>query len=130
MSIQTAHIKTVHYVHLSDVNRPIVPVLDQAKIAAMRSGIANQPQPCLRAGVNADKQIYTTAEIEHHSDTLPAIDVMTVSADGKRVFFGFGGCHRFQSYIAEGWDLIPVKLMPCSKSSLGLYLGSSATKFF
>lgn len=138
MTIQTSHIKTITYIPLSHISRPIPPVLDEQKIDSMRNALRAAPKPVPKSHAldansstptEFDKTFYTTEEVENHEPTLPAVDVMVVSLEGgvKKVL-AFGGCHRLESYNREKWGLIPCKTVPCSRSSLKIYLGSSADR--
>ena len=123
-SIQTAHIKEIHYIPLNLIRRPIQPVLDEDKIQSMISTIHDQQQ---------QQPTTTTSTSSTNSESsvlLPPIDVLTVKHNSQTYYFGFGGCHRFQAYERAGLEKVPCKLVPCSKQSLSLYLGAGAERLF
>lgn len=123
MSFQSSTLKTA-YVPLSQIRRPIPPVLDEQKIDAMFSTLEGVPM--------ASK----TCAVENIvPGELPPVDVFLVRLEGKSYYFAFGGCHRFQAYdrlSKEGTEDIEVKcrIFPATKSTLRVYLGSSVDEMF
>lgn len=119
MSMQTRNLTKVTEVPLSDIIRPIMPVLDNTKIDTMVNTLNNNPTPS------------TTCKMEDIvSGELPPIDVLCVSHKGTRKYFAFGGCHRFQAYEKSGRQMVRCKVLPCTKDMLKVYLGSSVESFF
>lgn len=120
MSIQSRNLK-ISEIPLSQISRPIAPVLDTAKINAMVSTMQGTP--------TASKTC-TLEQAEASEGLLPPVDIMRISdREGVR-FFAFGGCHRLQAYdrIAQssGEDpMVRCKVIPTTKQQLALYLGSS-----
>lgn len=106
MSLQTQGLHKISEIPLSQIKRPIAPVLDESKIDAMETTLQS----------NA---------------ALPPVDVLQMkNSKGGVVNFAFGGCHRLQAYDrlarATGRDpLVPCKVLPATRSQLALYLGSS-----
>ncbi|KAG7843566.1 hypothetical protein KL941_004548 [Ogataea angusta] len=119
MSVQSSSIQKIEYLPLDQIIRPIPPVLDYSKIDTMVSTLNGQPA----ASPTCNIEDTTPGE-------LPPIDVLTVSENGKRKFFAFGGCHRFQAYEKSGKQLVKCKILPCTKKQLRLYLGSSVDSYF
>ncbi len=116
-SIQSKSLQRIEDLPLSKIIRPIVPVLDEAKIARM---------------------IETLKEKDGSDSQLPPIDVLAVRRDGETYYFGFGGCHRFQAYERlakeENKDSddvkVRAKILPITKKQLKLYVGESVNSFF
>lgn len=67
---------------------------------------------------------------------LPPIDVFKIREKGKTYYFAFGGCHRFQAYdrLSQEDDskeiLVKSRIIPATKKTLELYLGSSVHVMF
>ncbi|GMM46089.1 sulfiredoxin [Pichia kluyveri] len=119
MSLQTRNYGKIEFVPLSDIIRPIMPVLDNEKIDTMVKTLEGVPTPS------------KTCQIENIvSGELPPIDVLCVSQNGVKKYFAFGGCHRFQAYDRAGVPMVKCKVLPSTKSQLKLYLGSSVDSFF
>jgi sulfiredoxin len=118
MSIQTSQLK-ISEVPLSQIKRPIPPVLDSQKIDAMVSTLGGSPM----ASATCSIEEITPGE-------LPPIDVFRIREEGKDSYFAFGGCHRFQAYdrIAAKENkevLVKCRLLPATRKTLRLYLGAS-----
>lgn len=108
MSMQTKLAKTA-YLPLSEISRPIPPVLDEEKILSMIETLKN-----------------SESKENDEDPPLPPVDVLVVKKEGKTHYFAFGGCHRFQAYDRLQTDKVFCRLLPCTVSQLKLYLGSSA----
>lgn len=119
MSIQTRGTGSIQSIPLDQILRPIPPVLDQCKIDTMVSTLNGKPQ----ASSTAKLEDITAGE-------LPPVDVLVVSDKGKKKYFAFGGCHRFQAYEKSGTAMVRCKVVPCTKSGLKMYLGSSVDNYF
>lgn len=122
MSLQTSNLNKITEIPLSQIRRPIAPVLDYAKIDAMVSTMKGVPMPS------------KTCSLEQAIDLkgeLPPIDVLAIREQGQTFYFAFGGCHRFQAYdrLAEEQKNpdVPVrtKVMPATRHQLRLYVGES-----
>ncbi|CUM62688.1 uncharacterized protein PRCAT00000244001 [Priceomyces carsonii] len=123
MSLQSSQLK-VEYVPLSQIRRPIPPVLDYQKIDAMVSTLKGQPQASATCALG---------EIE--SGELPPIDVFKVKESGKVYYFAFGGCHRFQAYdkLRSESDkdiMVKSRILPATRKTLKIYLGASVDEMF
>lgn len=122
MSLQSSNLKT-EYVPLSQIRRPIPPVLDLQKIDAMVSTLNGVPMASATCGI-AD---ITAGE-------LPPVDVFLVREQGKSYYFAFGGCHRFQAYDRMGADgrepMVKARILPATRKTLKVYLGSSVDEMF
>ncbi|AWU75114.1 hypothetical protein CAS74_003467 [Pichia kudriavzevii] len=119
MSLQTRNYGNIQDVPLADIIRPIMPVLDSAKIDTMVSTLKGDPTPsatCTMENIIAGE--------------LPPIDVLMVSDKGVKKYFAFGGCHRFQAYEKAGVPMVRCKVLPSTKGQLKVYLGSSVDNFF
>ncbi|QPG74881.1 hypothetical protein FOA43_002218 [Brettanomyces nanus] len=119
MSIQTSGNKQIDYLPIEQILRPIPPVLDYCKIDAMVStlnGVPKESSTCKLENITAGE--------------LPPVDVLCVSDKGKKYYFAFGGCHRFQAYEKTKTAKVRCKIVPCTKSMLKIYLGSSVDNFF
>lgn len=123
MSFQSASLKT-EYVPLNQIRRPIPPVLDMQKIDAMESTLKGVPMAS------------ATCAVENiQSGELPPVDVFLVRQQGRSYYFAFGGCHRFQAYdrlSEKGEKDVQVKcrILPATKQTLKVYLGSSVDEMF
>ncbi|EDO15720.1 hypothetical protein Kpol_1073p6 [Vanderwaltozyma polyspora DSM 70294] len=126
MSMQSSNLKVTE-LPLSQIRRPIAPVLDYQKIDAMVSTMKGVPM--------ASK----TCSLEQATDfngELPPIDVMCVRENGQSFYFAFGGCHRFQAYDRLSTELndpnvkVRVKLIPSTRRQLKLYCGLSVDNMF
>lgn len=123
MSIQSGNINKIEYLPLSQIHRPIPPVLDYDKIDTMVSQLNGIPMAS------------STCSLEQARDLngeLPPIDVLAVREKGKAYYFAFGGCHRFKAYesFKDGEKLVKCKILPATKKQLSLYLGGSLDSFF
>ncbi|SCW00836.1 LAFE_0C13080g1_1 [Lachancea fermentati] len=126
MSIQTNNLNKISLVPLSQIRRPIAPVLDYDKIDAMVSTMEGKPAPSRTCSLE---------EATEMNGELPPIDVLCVREDGENYYFAFGGCHRFQAYerlSAKTGEDAPVrcKIIPATRSQLRLYVGTSVDKMF
>lgn len=122
MSLQSSSLKE-EYVPLSEIKRPIPPVLDTQKIDAMVSTLQGTPMASATCGV----EDITAGE-------LPPIDVFKVREEGKNYHFAFGGCHRFQAYdkiaATEGDVQVKCRILPATRKTLKIYLGASVDELF
>ncbi len=122
MSIQSGLINRVEYLPLSQIKRPIPPVLDYSKIDSMVSTLNGIPAAS------------ATCSLEQATDLngeLPPIDVLKVRENGKTYYFAFGGCHRFQAYEKLGGEkLVKCKVLPATKQQIKLYTGASVDTLF
>ncbi|KAH3900130.1 related to Sulfiredoxin [Saccharomycodes ludwigii] len=124
MSIQSRNIHNIQYIPLSDIKRPIPPVLDYDKIDAMVSTLKGTPK---------ESKTCSLEEAQNLNGELPPIDVLCLRENNKNNYFAFGGCHRFQAYDKlqkeeDGKQVkVRCKVLPITRSQLGLYLGSSST---
>lgn len=123
MSLQSSRLKE-EYVPLNQIRRPIPPVLDVQKIDAMVSTLNGSPMAS------------ATCTLENiKSGELPPIDVFLVRQQGKSYYFAFGGCHRFQAYdrLSENGEkevMVKCRILPATKQTLKVYLGSSVDEMF
>lgn len=123
MSLQSSRLKT-EYVALDEIRRPIPPVLDNQKIDAMVSTLKGVPQASATCAID-----------DIQAGELPPIDVFKVREQGKSYYFAFGGCHRFQAYDRLATEnseptLVKCRILPATRSSLKVYLGSSVDAMF
>lgn len=123
MSLQSSNLKETE-VPLSQIRRPIPPVLDAQKIDAMVSTLGGVPMESATCGI-AD---ITPGE-------LPPIDVFLVREQGKSYYFAFGGCHRFQAYDKISKELgkeamVRARILPATRKTLKVYLGGSVDEMF
>lgn len=84
------------------------------------------------SGPGATAAAAADEEASDRPQQLPPIDILALRAQdsptGAPVYFGFGGCHRFQAYTRAGAALVRVKVVWCNRRMLSLYLGSSVDK--
>lgn len=122
MSLQSSTLKE-ELVPLTQIRRPIPPVLDNQKIDAMVSTLNGVPV----ASATCSIENITAGE-------LPPIDVFLVREQGKSYYFAFGGCHRFQAYdrLAKDGDevMVRARILPATRKTLRVYLGSSVDDMF
>ncbi|WPK22862.1 hypothetical protein PUMCH_000082 [Australozyma saopauloensis] len=111
-------------VPLSEIRRPIPPVLDHQKIEAMLSTLLGVPMAS------------ATCAIENITPgQLPQVDVFLVKENGKNYYFAFGGCHRFQAYdrlklVNTKEPMVRCRVFPATRKTLRVYLGSSVDSMF
>ena len=119
MSMYTSRLAT-EYVPLSEIKRPIPPVLDYQKIDAMLSTLKGVPMESATCKV----EDITAGE-------LPPIDVFKIRENGKNFYFAFGGCHRFQAYDRISKEvMVKSRILPATRKSLRIYLGASVDALF
>ena len=123
MSMYTSRLKS-EYIPLSEIKRPIPPVLDYQKIDAMLSTLKGTPM----ASATCKVEDITAGE-------LPPIDVFKIRENGENYYFAFGGCHRFQAYdriSKETGEEVMVKsrILPATRKTLRIYLGASVDSLF
>lgn len=116
----------ISYIPLSQIRRPIPPVLDYNKIDAMVGTLSGKPMASKTCSLE---------EASEMNGELPPIDVMCVRENGENYYFAFGGCHRFQAYErinAQGEQeaMVRCKILPATRKQLRLYVGSSVDKMF
>lgn len=126
MSIQSGNLNRISYIPLSQIRRPIPPVLDYDKIDAMVGTLSGKPMASKTCSLE---------EASEMNGELPPIDVMCVRENGENYYFAFGGCHRFQAYErinAQGEQeaMVRCKILPATRKQLRLYVGSSVDKMF
>eukprot|EP00389_Voromonas_pontica_P004162 GDKH01006186.1.p1 GENE.GDKH01006186.1~~GDKH01006186.1.p1 ORF type:complete len:113 (-),score=24.46 GDKH01006186.1:220-558(-) len=91
----------VYDVPMSAINRPLPPVLDEAKVEAMMSSLKE-------------------------GKSLPAINVLHVEGkSGQDYYFGFGGCHRFEAHKRLGRPTVLGTVTEVSRGVLKHHLGAS-----
>ncbi|KAI5801109.1 ParB/Sulfiredoxin [Geopyxis carbonaria] len=103
-------------IHLSQILRPIAPVLDLPKIESMVQTLQNEEPSHLP--VPAPENIIL--------GQLPPVDVLHYqSPTGKDFYFAFGGCHRLQAYERAHVENVNCRVMKVTKQMLKVYLGGS-----
>ncbi|EPX73425.1 sulfiredoxin [Schizosaccharomyces octosporus yFS286] len=118
-SVQTATNDNIVYLDMSEIIRPIPPVLDFDKVNSMKdtmSGSAPPPSCNFNPG-------------DLGQGELPPVDVLTFKKSGKTYYFAFGGCHRLRAHDESGKQKVRCKLVNCSPNTLRLYLGATANKY-
>lgn len=126
MSLQTSNLNRIVEIPLSQIRRPIAPVLDFSKIDAMVSTMEGTPMAS------------ATCSLEQAQDLkgkLPPVDVLCVRENGQTYYFAFGGCHRFQAYDRKAAEeqrdvLVRSKLVPATRRQLKMYVGASVDEMF
>ncbi|AQZ11127.1 SRX1 (YKL086W) [Zygosaccharomyces parabailii] len=126
MSVQTGNLNRITEIPLSQIRRPIAPVLDHSKIDAMVSTLDGQPTASATC---------TLEQAQELKGQLPPVDVLCVREKGQTYYFAFGGCHRFQAYerrAAQEQRDVPVrsKVIPATRHQLKLYVGASVDEMF
>lgn len=111
MSVQTGNLNRITEIPLSQIRRPIAPVLDHSKIEAMVSTLDGQPMASATC---------TLKQAQDLKGQLPPVDVLCVREKGQTYYFAFGGCHRFQAYerrAAQEQRDVPVrsKVIPATR---------------
>lgn len=126
MSVQTGNLNRITEIPLSQIRRPIAPVLDHSKIDAMVSTLDGEPMASATC---------TLEQAQESKGQLPPVDVLCVRESGQTYYFAFGGCHRFQAYerrAAQEQRDVPVrsKVIPATRHQLKLYVGASVDEMF
>jgi len=104
-TIHSANIEEVHWMPISELIRPIPPVLTCEKVASIVETLKKDPAQ------------------------IPPIDVLWVKGtQGGNYFYSFGGCHRYEAHKSAGMSEIRVKLIESTLRDLQTYLGSSCPK--
>lgn len=95
---------------LSQILRPIPPVLDTQKIDSMVRTLSGE----------APSYIPTPAPEAIVLGQLPPVDVLHYKSPktGKDYYFAFGGCHRLQAYDKAEVEMIDCKVMKVTKDML------------
>ncbi|CCD23694.1 sulfiredoxin NDAI_0C00330 [Naumovozyma dairenensis CBS 421] len=126
-SIQTHNLQRITEIPLSQIRRPIMPVLDTQKIDAMVSTMNGIPMASKTCSLESAQSM---------DGKLPPIDVMVVRHNDENYYFAFGGCHRFQAYDRQAKDkddsnyLVRCKLIPATERQLKMYVGGSIDNMF
>ncbi|AAS52073.1 ADR152C-Ap [Eremothecium gossypii ATCC 10895] len=125
MSLQSSRLP-ITLVPLSQIRRPVAPVLDPQKIDAMVS---------TARGVPAASATCSLEDAAAMDGQLPPVDVMHVRHDSADYYFAFGGCHRLQAYdrmAQEGQEdvLVRCKLLPATRAQMRTYVGASVDNLF
>ncbi|CAB53718.1 Sulfiredoxin [Schizosaccharomyces pombe] len=118
-SIHTGSNNNIVELDMSELIRPIPPVLDMNKVNSMMETMTGKTPPA-SCGL-------TSEDLE--AGELPPVDVLTFKKSGKPYYFAFGGCHRLRAHDEAGRKKVRCKLVNCSPNTLRLYLGASANKF-
>lgn len=129
MSMQTSLCKEKN-IPLSQIIRPIQPVLDHAKIDAMISTFKGTPKA---SRTMTEPQAAERVATLPADQRLPPVDVAAVRypETGETRYFAFGGCHRLQAYdklaseSQENDIAVRCRLMPMTPKQLKLYVGGS-----
>ena len=120
MSLQSNSVKPTE-IPLSEIRRPLAPVLDPQKIDAMvatMKGIPTASKTC-------------SLEQAEAAGELPPVDVLGVRVKGQTLYYAFGGCHRLQAYDRRARETqnaaFPVRcrVLPATPRQIRMYLGSS-----
>ncbi|EEB08954.1 sulfiredoxin [Schizosaccharomyces japonicus yFS275] len=119
MTIHTSDNNRIVELDMSELIRPIPPVLDMEKVNSMVETLGGKVPPA-----SCSMDLKDVPENE-----LPPVDVLTFKKGGKPYYFAFGGCHRLRAHDMAKKQKIKCKLVNCSPNTLRLYLGASASKF-
>ncbi|WBW75410.1 sulfiredoxin [Schizosaccharomyces osmophilus] len=118
-SVQTATNDNIVYLDMSEIIRPIPPVLDFDKVNSMRN--------TMEGGAPPSSCSFSPGDLG--KGELPPVDVLTFKKSGKTYYFAFGGCHRLRAHDESGKQKVRCKLVNCSPNTLRLYLGATANKY-
>ena len=89
MSLQSNSVKPTE-IPLSEIRRPLAPVLDPQKIDAMVATMKGIPTASKTCSLEQ-------AEAAASAGELPPVDVLGVRVKGQTLYYAFGGCHRLQA---------------------------------
>ncbi|ODQ63578.1 sulfiredoxin [Nadsonia fulvescens var. elongata DSM 6958] len=130
-SLQTGQIKKITWLPLSEIRRPIPPVLDERKIDSMICTLNDlEERNTETTGESVSQDLKNEGIANDDDEGLPPIDIMCVRKNGKSYYFGFGGCHRFQAYERSDQIMVKCKVIPITENMLQLYVGSSLHAMF
>ncbi|BFZ63280.1 hypothetical protein YB2330_004401 [Saitoella coloradoensis] len=116
-SVHTRHRGNIVYLSMSELRRPIPPVLDMDKVMSMIETLKREQA----------KEDAAAAEGKEGEPTeLPPVDVLHVRKDGENYYFAFGGCHRLRAHDMSGIEKVRCKLVPCTPKMLKMYMGGSS----
>ncbi|AHY76158.1 ADI_G0037090.mRNA.1.CDS.1 [Saccharomyces cerevisiae] len=123
MSLQSNSVKPTE-IPLSEIRRPLAPVLDPQKIDAMVATMKGIPTASKTCSLEQ-------AEAAASAGELPPVDVLGVRVKGQTLYYAFGGCHRLQAYDRRARETqnaaFPVRcrVLPATPRQIRMYLGSS-----
>eukprot|EP00386_Alphamonas_edax_P005473 GDKI01017651.1.p3 GENE.GDKI01017651.1~~GDKI01017651.1.p3 ORF type:complete len:116 (-),score=32.69 GDKI01017651.1:62-409(-) len=101
----------VYDVPLKIINRPLPPILNEAKVCSLMATIQN--------GVSSE-----SGGVEP-----PPIAVLHVEGkSGQDYYLGFGGCHRFEAHKRLGKETVRATITEVTRQTIKDFLGGSCPK--
>lgn len=95
----------VHNVPLAVIRRPLVPAVNEEKVASLCETIENEP------------------------DKVPPVTVMWIKgSEGGNYYYAFGGCHRYEAHKRLQKETIPAIIQVSTLENLRTIMGASAPK--
>lgn len=92
----------VHEVPIRVIQRPLVPSVNETKVASLCETIESNPEK------------------------VPPVTVLWIKgSEGGNYYYAFGGCHRYEAYKRLGKESIPAIVQVSTLDNLKTILGSS-----
>lgn len=95
----------VHNIPMAVIRRPLVPAVNEEKVASLCETIQTEPEK------------------------VPPVTVMWIKgSEGGNYYYAFGGCHRYEAHKRLEKETIPAIIQVSTLDNLRTILGASAPK--